>query len=117
MIKDAQEMEGKRVRKNLNPQSNNDEHIVCYIVDSKLRFGFLNPNEDELLSSENTNIDIEKSMIKMGIFQLAEEYYNYSPEEIEEAPDLELAGLGPFIPHIINFDKQTNDTFPLEMDS
>ncbi len=115
MIEDTQEMAGKMVRKNLNPQTHNDEHIVCYIVDGKLRFGFLDPNEDELFPPERINV--EMPMMKIGIFQLVEAYYSYSPKEIEDAPDLELADLKPLIPHIINFDKQTSDAYPPEADS
>jgi len=91
------------VKKNLSPQTHGDEHIVCYIVDGKLRFGFLDPNEDELFSSEQEKI--QSALTEVSIFQLAEEYCGYSRNDIKDAPDLELADIEPLIRHITNFDK------------
>ncbi|HUS59934.1 MAG TPA: hypothetical protein VMX76_00960 [Nevskiaceae bacterium] len=103
MLVDAQEMVGKGVNKGLSKQFGEDEHIVCYIVDNRLRFGFLDPNENELLPPEE--IKIRKNLIRAGVFSLAEAYYGYSGEEVEAAPDLELPHLGGFIPYIKNFDE------------
>ena len=87
-------MAGKGVCKTLRRNFHTDEHIVCCVVEGELRFGFLDPNVDELEFSEDK--EMCREMMRGAVVLLAREYLRgplVKETDIDNAKDIQLGDL------------------------